>query len=174
MVNTPISMSTVWRRKNYLLDSREQTNVNGLFSNAINAIENKQNSSTIREYTNLFLKSCSSKTNSTYNFDRCMLLFEALYNNGNQDILNEAVLYFTKNVIPYCTSYSDINESVARLDQANQKLILSEVDLNKRCDRLLNNHNKLSKRFKVDSLFENKLFNLEDTVYCVKWLIPIL
>ena len=167
MVAKPISMNTVNMRKNYKLDTREETNVSRLYETArISIVENHDDQS-IKEAMSNYFKSCSTKKNIDREYGRCLSLLEGLYDQKKYQLLEEMKTYFGNYVLPYHPDMKSVKEQTKKYNIGESNIIeLCSIAENYRlCDRVLNNHEKISKRFHVDSLFEKKLIDFDDMIF---------
>ncbi|MBR1988137.1 MAG: hypothetical protein IKA36_03750 [Clostridia bacterium] len=169
MVNKPISMSIVEKRKNYRLDTREKTNVSGLYESARQSIVYDYPNSEIKEAVLRYFKACSSKSNIECNYEMCLSLLEGLCDRGKDDLLGELAKYFNEFVIPYIPDMAKFSTDLGKykINDTNIEMMKESAKEYTLCDRVLNNHEKISKRFKLDSLFEKKCIDLEDITFLV-------
>lgn len=167
MVVKPITMNTVNMRKNYKLDTREETNVSRLYETARISIVENHDEWAIKEAMSNYFKSCSTKKNIDREYGRCLSLLEGLYDQKKYQLFEEMKTYFGNYVLPYHPDMKSVKEQTKKYNIGESNIIeLCSIAENYRlCDRVLNNHEKISKRFHVDSLFEKKLIDFDDMIF---------
>ena len=164
MVSKPISMSNVWVRENYMLDSRPMNTNDGLYVSACKSIVNNKAIDLVKENVTRYFKSCANKKNANRDFGKCLSLLEALYeNNTYYSIYNEMVDMVKLSVLPYCEDTMMVKDTIEKYNGFYTNLKTANM-INECVDRVLNNHKKISNRFNVNTLFEKKVLDLECAV----------
>lgn len=107
------------------------------------------------------------------NFSRILELFDIVKENNNGTQLQEFTNIINNHIIPYIKSPSVFkNNILKRLDEDSNNVyltsILDKINEQEECDRVIRNHNMISKRFNIDKLVsQNILFEdaVTDTIY---------
>lgn len=157
-----LSMDKVSMRNIYLQDTREGTLLDGKYDRAINSFSKKSNN-ILKESVNIYLSGCTNVDNASHEYKRCIKLLEQLELSKNSKLLNDSISFVNTNIVPYTKNVKDLLSEVkkSKLSDDNKSRILVEVADYILADRILSNHNKLSKRFKLNeySYYKNKSFD---------------
>ena len=95
--------------------------------------------------------------------DKMLELFSIVNEEGNIKDIEEATSIIIKNILPL-KDYSDIKEQLSLID--NTQPILDSIRENEECDRVINNHDKISSRFDVDKYVQGNAHNdIQECVY---------
>ncbi len=157
MVANPVNMDLVIARERCMCDTREISGLAELYYNLSEAaITNNYAQREIKDKVFHLLSECSSKLTAKKYHMHCLGLLNTLEKN-NSPIFEEAFNHFLYFVYPYC--------EMSTMDNINSKNVLSEECMKtlhedaakyKICDRIIDNHNKISKRFTTD-IFTNQI-----------------
>lgn len=137
-----------------LLESKNTTNIDKRYNNLKLQIENSVDGSidpSVKKSVSQFIESiCNENANKYYRYP--LFLIEKL-NTINQDISDNIVENYTSAVLPYVEDLSYIKETVNRYELSdNQKeKILEAARQYNVADRILKNHDRISKRFNIQS-----------------------
>lgn len=161
MVKTPISMDMVILRKNYLLDSRDATNLYGLYENTMLAIKNNRSNDIIRPLAEDFISKTSTKENMKIYLEESLNILSSL---SNYNIIQKSLYNrFINDSIYYHPDMKSLKEQVIKsdIDNETKSIIIDRANYIKTADNILENHTKLSKRFNIDSIYNRKNISFE-------------
>lgn len=160
MVVNPIKMDQVFRRELCMSDSRELTEAGTLHFNLLyNAIDKNHNQREIRSHLFNFLRECSSKVGAKQYHKDCMNIFKLLKECHNP-LYEEAFTHFLNYVLPY---YENTQDAIyGEWNDSHLAIIKEAAEQYRICDRILSNHAKLSKRFKIDSIAPSKYTTIDE------------
>ncbi len=171
MVKTPITMSDVFNRRVCMADTRPSNDRPTMpYHHAMAGIKAHQNARTIQRDVSSFLKECATKANADKYVGEAFKVLDALGENVEYaTICDEAFSYYIKNVLPYMEHPNRAlqkNMTSTNLWGKRYSEVLKEAcDKYHVCDRVLDNHAKLSKRFKINEF--NKYTTQSDIVSAV-------
>ena len=171
MVKTPINMSDVFNRKVCMSDTRPSNDRPTMpYHHAMAGIKAHQNTRTVQQDVSSFLKECATKANAEKYVSRAFKLLDALGEHAEYDtVCNEAFSFFTNNVLPYMEhpnrALQSSMVSTNLWDKHYAEQLKEACDRCHICDRVLDNHAKLSKRFKINEF--NKYTTQRDIVSAV-------
>ena len=153
MIKNPIDMGQVFRRSLCLSDSRDYgvSSCNTALSKVKRSLsENYSNTTLKNDVKNLILEAANKKAANKY-AESIIEIFSELYKRGKYDILDNTFPMFLNSIVPYCENVGALSTMGIQHDIGNvniDKLALVESQY-KLCDRILDNHNKISKRFNI-------------------------
>lgn len=109
-----------------------------------------KNNPSIKNLLNSFMESISNGTNANKFFRRPLYLIQE-FNRLDPEVSSELVTEYTTNVLPYLQDFSTMKEVVDlyNLNVEQKKQILESATKYKAADRILRNHEKISKRFNI-------------------------
>lgn len=165
MKKNPINMEKVFKRKMCLEDSRTYDGYGSVQLNGIRQSLRNENPTTETKLQIMsFLKECASLESANRYYKDCIGLVEMVQYYGEETLLKECVSYFKQNVIPFCKDTVAVTECVGRstLNKEDATKISEALSEYKICDRILDNHNKLSKRFKTNDIVQNKYTTIDE------------
>ena len=148
-----INFGTILKRSNCLNSTNESVDCNKRFDNLIKILENNKDGSispSVKNSLYSYIESLCDLNNASKYYRNPLFIIQELNQkdiNFSNYILNE----YVSRVLPYVQDLSYINESVERYslsDDQKEKIIESVIKLNI-ADRILLNHDKISKRFNI-------------------------
>lgn len=109
-----------------------------------------KNNPSIKNLLNSFMESISNGTNANKFFRRPLYLIQE-FNRLDPEVSSELVTEYTTNVLPYLQDFSTMKEVIDlyNLNVEQKKQILESATKYKAADRILRNHEKISKRFNI-------------------------
>lgn len=152
MVANPIKMDLVVARERCMYDTREVSSLAELYYNlSESAITNNHTQREIKDKVFRLLSECSNKSTAKKYHMHCLGLLSTLEKNDSP-LFEEAFNHFLYFVYPYCemSTMENINSKNV-LSESYTKLLQEEAIKYKICDRIIDNHNKISKRFTTDT-----------------------
>lgn len=165
MIKNPVNMNLVFKRKMCLEDSRKLSkDCYGYYEAAIHNIKQGRSESIIRSTIDKFFCEMASKETSNKYISKCVDVLSELYKYNHYKILEEYSNFMISEVMPYCENNSTI---LARMEVKEVSAPVTDkmteaIKEYALCDRILDNHNKLSKRFKIDNVIRTKYTTLEE------------
>lgn len=144
MVNNPIDMKYTFKRERYLEKRKNITE-----SAKLPDLENVTGPNNYNQKVSSFIRECTS-------YKDAINILETLYLDNKFDLLEATVQTFINDIIPLtenqklsdCISYA----SNANIGDINKDRIIEAAKTYKTADRIIRNHNILSKRFSLDSM----------------------
>ena len=119
--------------------------------------------------------------NAGNNLNQVLNILDVISENGSSDQLFEATDLVNKNIVPYLESPLFFKRLVDKKFKGSNMFLSESLDLIKKaisetneCDRVLNNHNTVSKRFNIDKVISSNIFYEDafiETVYTLCSLI---
>lgn len=163
-------MSSVFEREMRRLDTRScNAFVRTHYENAMTKIKNESDPKTVRTDVLSFIRECSSKAGSEY-FKECMRILDEMGGNEKyKGILDECYSRFVCDVVPYMERpihALSFSMGCFNLHDGRSKALQEVCDNIHICDRIIDNHKKLSKRFKLDEIAKFKSANKIATKVC--------
>lgn len=162
MKENPIKMGTVFKRNMCLKDTRNYTESCSVkLEMAINAINSGLLLDEIRSAVSKFMTECASLPNAKYHYKNCIGLLE-MVEEKVPDIIGEVSSYFALSVVPFCENLVLIESCIndANITDIIKQKILGKLHEYKIADRIIDNHNKLTKRFNVDDTIQTKYITI--------------
>lgn len=170
MVKTPIDMGLVFKRNLCMMDGRKGNNSGyAMYESAINHIRNDHPEYITKQTINKLFSEAAKKENAGKYYDKCISIMSALYESDQYDLLEETASSFLQNVMMYCPDTYAVVESAkkANIGQPVTDKIIELHEQVKICDRILGNHNKLAKRFKIDGVFKSKYMPVDEAARAI-------
>lgn len=168
MIKSPVKMESVFKRNVCMSDTREYDQSGYMsYISSKDYVQRRLSTSAVKESVQKLIRDNSTKANANRDGYRyCINILESLntvpeYNN----ILSESFDSFIVNIIPYCADLNSVRDYASRkqLSEAHINKLNSVIKEYKLYDRIVNNHNMLSKRFKIDALtYSNSYTPLEE------------
>ena len=146
--NHVISISQIEKRQRSQSSLTEGSDAGYLYNIYRNSI--KHDSSRLEETAFAFFKGCSNAKNANKYFSMCLSVLEDVKENSR--LVKVLETHMASAIVPYITNLYEFDEEIGRADIANSTAeTLSEASLvNKVCQRILNNNEKISERFNFD------------------------
>ena len=170
MVNNPVDMGKVFKRKVCMSESGElSTNPEKMYRMCLNTIRTNHQRSEIKNYVTKYFSECANKSNAEVNMEGCISILSILSSlprsQDNYKLFVESVSYFTNNVLPFCKNLQRVDQLLESytMDIADGPFdIRTETWQLKLYDRILENHQKLTKRFSMNDLVPNKHITIDE------------
>lgn len=165
MVKNPVDMNLVFRRKICLEDSRELSeDCYGYYEAAMNNIKNNKPDSITKPTLDKFFQEMASKKTSNRYISKCVDILSELFTHDKYNLLECYSNYMISEIMPYCENNSIIIDraSVKEIPDTVMDKVSDAIKEYALCDRILDNHNKLSKRFKIDNVIRTKYTTVEE------------
>ena len=111
------------------------------------------------------------------NLNQVLNLIEAVERNNDQDQLNEAITIVNDKIIPYLESplfFKNIINRNKSISESTKNIFIDRLNEETECDRVLNNHKIVSKRFNIDKVISSNIYYPDaftETVYTLCSLI---
>ncbi len=146
--NHVISITAIGRRQRAQNSLTEGSDAGYLYNIYRNSI--KHDSSRLEETAFAFFKGCSNAKNANKYYGKCLSVLEDVKENSR--LVKVLETHMASEIVPYITNLYEFDEEIGRADIANSTAeTLSEASLvNKVCQRILNNNEKISERFNFD------------------------
>ena len=165
MVKSPIDMNQVFRRSLCLSDSRDHgvLSCSTALSKVKRSLSEGYSSSTLKnDVRNLISEAANKKAANRY-VEAIIEVFSELYKKEKYDIIDSTFPMFLNSVVPYCEnvgalSTMGIQHNIGNINIDKLAIVESKYKL---CDRIIDNHNKISKRFNLSEEFNNT-YNVSD------------
>ena len=158
-----ISISSIEKRKRAQSSLSEGSDAGYLYNIYRNSI--KHENSRVEQTSFDFFKGCSNAKNANKYYGKCLSVLEDVKDNDR--LVKVLENYMATEIVPYITNLYDLDEQVERAELANSTVdALTEAStVNKVCQRILNNNEKISERFNFDKYIrENGRKPLEPVV----------
>lgn len=168
MDTRPIRMNTIYNRISHLGGGIVSENAAYYYEAATKAIEENQFNK--RSHILTFLKECQTKHAANKYSGKCINMMSSLYRRNEFNLLEEAVKIFNKEIFPYIENPTSVVEyaSIRNIGEPNLDIFKETSDILIRCDRIISNDKKLSKRFNINEyVLDRRRVPLEETVYGV-------
>ena len=161
--NHVVSIALIEKRQRAQSSVNEGSDAGYLYNIYRNSI--KHESSNVERTSFDFFKGCANAKNANKYYGKCLSVLEEVKDNDR--LVKVLENYMATEIVPYITNLYDLDEQVNNSDLANSTIAaLSEASLvNKVCQRILNNNEKISERFNFDKYIrENGRKPLEPVV----------
>jgi hypothetical protein len=146
--NHVISINQIEKRRICQSSLTEGSDAGYLYNIYRNSI--KHDSSRLEQTSFDFFKGCSTAKNANKYYGKCLSVLEDMKDNDR--LVKVLETYMAAEIVPYITNLFDLDEQVERSNLANSTVAtLTEAStVNKVCQRILNNNEKISERFNFD------------------------
>ena len=152
MVDNPISMSLVYKRKISPKISHNRTIVE--YSNVMKTINS--NTRTAMPLTESYISACNDHNYANENYDKCINILEAVKETDNISQYNKLENIFINNVLPHIEDLSSLKYRVQESGSLDNNIV-SIIEEYQIADRILGNYEKINKKSFIDYIFrENK------------------
>lgn len=168
MIKSPVKMESVFKRNVCMSDTREYDQSGCMsYISSKDYIKRRLSIPAVRESVQTLIRNNSTKANANKEgYKYCINILESLNDIPEySNIFEESFDSFVANVIPYCSDLNSVKDYASRKQLSEECIekLGSVVKEYKLYDRIVNNHNMLSKRFKIDSLtYSNSYTPLEE------------
>ena len=146
--NHVISISQIAKRNLAQSSLSEGSDAGYLYNIYRNSV--KHESSQIEQSATSFFKGCANAKNANKYYSKCLSVLEEVKDNSR--LVKVLETYMASEIMPYITNLYEFDEEIGHFDLANSTVeSLTEAStVNKVCQRILNNNEKISERFNFD------------------------
>ena len=116
-----------------------------------------------------FVECCNNYKNANKYFRQCLYFLECATLREDKALQRTISSTFKSNILPYVEDLQQVETAINRynLSESDKSELLEAVDLMDTADRIINNHEQISKRFNIESLFSrgtNQFVNMESVL----------
>lgn len=170
MVENPIIMDKISNRR--ICQQKEGDNNDNisywfeLANSSIDSIDSNKS----RNIKRCFME-CTDKTVANKWYPKYIKLLESLSSNDSslsKQTFSECLQLFKSRIVPFVSNMNELCEkiSISDIEDGYKSGVIKEADEYKVCDRILSNHDKLSKRFNLSNyIYERRKAPLDELVY---------
>lgn len=169
-----VNSDLIQRRQSALMSTIESADSRLYYERAKIAEQDQKPNATTSIQT--FVENCCDKRNANKYYRQCMYFLEKANEKENTWLANYILSTFTEGVLPYIQDVEVVIPCLERFELTKEQTqtITEAAEQYRIADRVLTNHNIISKRFHIDSMFDNvphRKINLENTIYeCCKMI----
>lgn len=162
MVEKPIDMSLIYKRKNTLKTSHIERPLAD-YSTVMKSINS--NLRTNMPLTESYISACNDHDYANDNYDNCINILEAVKESGNSSLYNKLEGIFINNVIPHIEDLSNLKYRVEESGSIDSYNINTTVEQYQIADRILGNYDKINKRSSIDYIFRENTDIMDKCYY---------
>nr|DAG94170.1 MAG TPA: hypothetical protein [Herelleviridae sp.] len=152
-----VNYSTIYKRQQCLSSSfTEDTKSNERFNSLVKLLESNPVSydgrinQSVQNSLRSFIESMTNKNSASKYYSYPIYIMQEI-NNYDQELSNHILSDYTGRILPYVEDVSNVNEAIERYSLTSEQYnsIKESTDQIIIADRILNNHNMISKKFPV-------------------------